>query len=73
MANKRKMLADRITGALDVAFEWAGVDGGHHQQWVIDQMIRELLGSEDNYRKWVDNYNNADDGEAYEWNPGIAP
>lgn len=64
------MLADRITAALDVAYEWAGVEGGHHQQWVIDQMIRELLGNQVNYNKWVANYEN--DGE-YEWNPGIAP
>lgn len=70
MTNKRKMLADRITSALDVAYEWAGVDGGHHQQWVIDQMIRELLGNEANYSKWVANYEN---GGEYEWNAGIAP
>jgi hypothetical protein len=70
VTNKRKVLADRITGALDIAYEWSGIDGGHHQQWVIDQMIRQLLGSEENYQKWVANYEN--DGE-YEWHPGIAP
>lgn len=70
MTNKRKVLADRITDALDVAYEFAGIDGGHHQQWVIDQMVRKLLGSEGNYLSWVSNYE--EDGE-YEWYKGIAP
>lgn len=70
MTNKRRILADRITGALDTAFQYAGIDGGHHQQWVIDQMIRQLLGSEENYQQWVANY---EDGGEYEWYTGVAP
>jgi hypothetical protein len=63
------MLADRITAALNVAFEYT-TDGAHHKQWVIDQMIRELLGNQLNYDKWIANYE--EDGE-YEWDIGTAP
>jgi hypothetical protein len=69
LTNKRKMLADRITAALNVAFEYT-TDGAHHKQWVIDQMIRELLGNQLNYDKWIANYE--EDGE-YEWDIGTAP
>lgn len=34
----------RITAALNVAAECSQVDGAHHKAWVIDQMVRELLG-----------------------------
>lgn len=70
MTNKRKILADRITAALDVAYQYT-TDGAHHKQWVIDQMVRELLGSEENYGKWVANYEGPD-GE-YAWDTGMAP
>jgi hypothetical protein len=69
LTNKRKVLADRITAALNVAFEYT-TDGAHHKQWVIDQMIRELLGNQLNYDKWIANYE--EDGE-YECDIGTAP
>lgn len=68
--NKRRILGDRITAALDVAFEYGGVDGAHHLQYAIDQMVRALLGTEENYEKWVSNYEN---GDEYDWDTGIAP
>ena len=36
-------LQDRITAAIDVARE-NQYDGEHHRLWVIDQMVRHLLG-----------------------------
>lgn len=69
--NKRQALGIRITNALDVAFDYGQIDGAHHRIWVIDQMVRELLGNEENYKKWVANYE-GNDGE-YEWDTGIAP
>ncbi len=65
-----KSLEDRITDALDVA-EYGGIDGSHHKQWVIDQMIRCLV---DDYDKWVTKFRAGEDGpETYSWNVGIAP
>jgi len=62
----------RILNALDIAYKWGSTDGSHHKAWVIDQMVRELLG--DNYTKWVAEVRrDGDDEEAYEWDEGIAP
>ncbi|GIH95389.1 hypothetical protein ACFFMN_23940 [Planobispora siamensis] len=35
---------DRIIKALTVAIENGGVEGEHHQTWVIDQIVRALVG-----------------------------
>jgi hypothetical protein len=37
----------RIKRALDIANRYGGYDGGHHKSWVIDQMVRALLGCPD--------------------------
>lgn len=66
--------ADRIEKALLIASEYAGFDGAHHKDWVIDQMVRALTGcpefvrrgKSDEYRDFVVRY----DGE---WEEGIAP
>lgn len=64
---------DRIEQALDVASRYGMIDGAHHKQWVMDQMIRALLGDE--YQVWrteFDHYVN--DAEDYPpWDEGIAP
>ena len=57
-----------IEDALDLAWEYGQIDGGHHKMWVIDQMVRVLLG--DGYEKWVEEYEGDDE---YEWDVGIAP
>jgi hypothetical protein len=35
---------ERIKKALEYAVRYGGIDGGHHKQWVIDQMVRALTG-----------------------------
>lgn len=42
---------ERIKKALDLAWDYAQCDGGHHKMWVIDQMVRALCGSEEEYEK----------------------
>lgn len=59
----------KISKALELAFEYAQIDGAHHKTWVIDQMVRALTG--DAYEDWVEEYQ-GEDGE-YEWDEGIAP
>lgn len=62
----------QINEALDLAFEYAQIDGGHHKMWVIDQMVRKLTGN--NYEEWVDNYEYDEETEKeYDWDTGIAP
>jgi hypothetical protein len=48
--------------------DYAYIGGEHHKQWLIDQMVRVILG-EDGYRQW-----RLDNGETYDdWDEGIAP
>lgn len=35
---------DRISKALEYAGRYGQIDGAHHKMWVIDQMVRALLG-----------------------------
>jgi hypothetical protein len=71
-----------IEAALELA---SNIDGAHHKQWIIDQMVRALTG--DDYDAWVTLYQHCGgsclfhDGasdaeycdEGYSWDEGIAP
>jgi hypothetical protein len=64
-------MSDKEQKALDLIGEWGGIDGGHHKQWLLDQLVRVLA---DDYRAWVVEYQDGEDGEdTYEWDEGIAP
>lgn len=56
--------------AARVAHRFGGIDGDHHKQWVIDQMLRAILGKRD-YQAWVVRMNANPDYEP--WDTGIAP
>lgn len=61
--------AQKIEVALAIASQ---PDGSHHKDWVIDQMVRALVG--DGYDRWVADRKNGIDGpETYSWDVGIAP
>ena len=60
------LLQSRITLAINIATEHGMIDGAHHKQWVIDQMLRALFGDE-KYQKWLD------DPDYDPWDQGIAP
>lgn len=62
--------SNKILDALDVAFQYGQTREAHHATWVIDQMVRALVGDKEAYKKWVAEY---EDGGEYEWNVGIAP
>lgn len=72
---------DRIQRALDIARRYGGIDGAHHKDWVIDQMVRALCGCEGEPLKenfeYLDFVSEACDGEdgpnTYDWDEGIAP
>ena len=36
--------AKRMGKALDFAWNYGNEDGDHHKMWVVDQMVRALLG-----------------------------
>ena len=50
----------RIADAMDIIEHYGGIDGGHHKQWVIDQVVRILLGSD--YSAWIERMCNGIDG-----------
>ena len=37
-------MKERIDKALKYAIKYGGIDGAHHKDWVIDQMVRALTG-----------------------------
>lgn len=58
--------------ALSMALRFGGIDGAHHKDWVIDQMVRALTGK--NYQEFVEYACDGEDGpETYSWEEGIAP
>ncbi|KKN13750.1 hypothetical protein LCGC14_1003000 [marine sediment metagenome] len=64
-------LTAQIAAALDFITRFGGIDGAHHKQWVLDQVVRSL--SHD-YEAWVKAYEDGEDGRhTYEWDEGIVP
>lgn len=64
----------RITKALRCIEEFGGIDGDHHKQWVLDQVVRSLVGGDEAYEDWVEKQCDGEDGpETYSWDEGIAP
>lgn len=59
----------RINNAVDLAWRYGGIDGDHHQKWLVDQMLRKML-TEKEYTEFVHDYEES--GE-YKWQTGIAP
>jgi len=68
MSKKQK----RINEAISIALEFGGVDGSHHKQWVIYQMVRELAGKR--YKRIIANAcDEKDKPRTFSWDDGIAP
>ncbi len=61
--------------AVALIARYGGIDGGHHKQWLLDQVIHTLM-TEAEYREFVDARTQGEDGEpdVYSpWDEGIAP
>ncbi len=69
----------RTERALQWARQFGSIDGAHHKAWVIDQMVRALLGSQTGeqtreYAAWLEKQCAGEDGpDTYEWDFGVAP
>jgi len=79
-----KKLTHKITGerrgnemntakqVLDLIEAWGGIDGGHHKQWLLNEIVKAI--TKDGYEKWVREYEDGEDGpKTYFWDTGIAP
>ena len=67
MLERLASLEERVRAAVRIAAHYGGTDGAHHKTWVIDQMVRELLGDKA-YPAWI-GINFSESG----WDKGIAP
>lgn len=65
------MEKQQIEDALNIAAQFGGIEGSHHKQWIIDQMVRKLTG--DRYEEWVKTWKSEPGYEDSEWDEGIAP
>ena len=65
------LTTDQQQDALDLINDYGGIDGAHHKQWLLDQLVRILAYD---YDEWVIQFNYGDEGaHTYEWDEGIAP
>lgn len=63
---------EKINKAINIAVKYGGIDGSHHKDWVIDQMVRIL--ADDSYDAIVADACDGEDGpNTYSWNCGISP
>ena len=50
------------------------VDGSHHKQWVLTEIVRIIKEDEDSFQVWKEAYCMGEDGpDTYSWDEGIAP
>ena len=64
---------EKICKAIFIAVKYGGVDGNHHQAWVIDQMVRALTEDQE-YAQIVAYAKSGEDGpDTHKWDIGIAP
>lgn len=63
---------ERIKEALRFAWSFGQIKGDPHKTWVIDQMVRALLG-EDQYKSWVMAYETTDGDKYWTWEVGVKP
>jgi hypothetical protein len=65
-------IINSVEKAIKLAVDYGSIDGAHHKDWVIDQIVRALAG--DRYEDIVRDAKAGEDGpDTYEWNCGIAP
>ncbi len=63
-----------VTDALELIVRYGGIDEAHHKAWVLDQVVRVLIGDDEEYKKFVAEAKAGEDGpNTYAWNVGIAP
>lgn len=68
-------ISDNVKKALEIAYRYGLETESEQKAWIIDQMVRTLCETEENYKKFVDSYEEPldDDGNYHVWNTGIAP
>jgi hypothetical protein len=52
-----------IRKALEIIVQYGDIEGSHHKQWVLDQVVRTLCRTEEVYEKWLQNFKYWDEDE----------
>ena len=64
----------RIEAALAIIQCYGCEAGAEHKQWVLDQVVRQLVTGEEDYKKWVAGAKSGIDGpDTFDWDEGVAP
>lgn len=65
--------SEAIAKVKDLIFDFGGIDGSHHKQWLLNEILKTVLTTEE-YNEWLVQYSLDEDGEvSFEWDKGIAP
>lgn len=64
-------LREAIDKIIDLVIDGLGIDGGHHKQWFLEQILRAIVGDE--YDRVARELTTGSDGIVYGWEAGIAP
>lgn len=73
--NPIKALSDnqRLIRIVDMIDEMGAIDGAHHKQWILDQILIVALGT-DGYKDFMKYYKHGGtEDDPIEWDKGIAP
>ncbi len=64
---------EKIQKVYELIGRYGSYDGGHHKQWVLDQILQQTM-TEEEYKAWLADYADGEDGpHTYAWDQGIAP
>ena len=62
----------KLANICGLIWQYGGIDGAHHKQWVLDQILRII--HEYDYDNTVELMCHGEDGpNTYDWDVGIAP
>ncbi len=68
---------ERIKTALQIIERYGKAEGQRHKAWVMDQVVRALLGQEEAYNKWVldmrSDWDEVFEVYDYHWDTGVSP
>lgn len=62
----------KIDEALGFMQKYGGIEGDHHRQWALDQVVRIFLGEGEAYEAWVKKHNEVTLGFSG-WGRGTPP
>lgn len=66
------MTNDNELKVINIISRYGGIDGAHHKQWMLDQIMRIVC--KDGYNDWRREWEYGEDGpQTYTWDEGIAP